>query len=164
MTKKHKKPENHTTTELPSAFSLFRPSYSALMTNIWTFLGLLGIPLASLMLAGLIGGVANNATAATNTGLSVFALVIVFSAVVFAIIAAPSMMYVQLKSVRQEVVSIGEALRIGAKYFWRFWGLSLLVGLIILGGFLLFIIPGFFMLRRYILAPYYLYDKNLGIL
>jgi len=40
---------------------------------------------------------------------------------------------------------------------------SLLSGLLIIGGLILFIVPGIIMFRRYYLAPYFVIDKNLGV-
>src|SRR6185436_11176005 len=52
----------------------------------------------------------------------------------------------------------------GTKKFGpRLIGLGIIVGLMLLGGFLLFIIPGLIVLRRYYLSPYYLVDKDLTI-
>jgi uncharacterized membrane protein len=144
-------------TELPGAFSLFRPSYEAVLTNAWTFLGLLLIPLATFMVAGVGGGTRDNITLEGTTAL------LVLAGFVIALIVSPALPYVQLQSVQGKEVSIGEALREGMKRFWRFYGLSILVGLIVIGGFLLLIVPGFFMLRRYLLAQFYLYDRNVGI-
>lgn len=46
---------------------------------------------------------------------------------------------------------------------WRLIGLYIVTGLIIFVGFILLIIPGLIMLRRYFLAPYVMIDKNCGI-
>lgn len=147
------------TQELPSAFSLFRPSLDALMVNIWTFLGLFLIPMAGIMLM-----IPLAATSGDQTFLAVSATVVVVAAMLFLLFAAPAVLFVQLQSVQGKQVSLGDALKVGLKFFWRFYGLSLLVGLIVLGGFILLIVPGIFMFKRYYLAPYYLYDQNLSIL
>ena len=46
---------------------------------------------------------------------------------------------------------------------WRMFGLYIIAGLIILIGFLLLIIPGIFMVKRYFMAPYVMLDEKLGI-
>lgn len=46
---------------------------------------------------------------------------------------------------------------------WRMVGLYLLIFLYILVGFILFIVPGIIMIRRYFLAPYVMLDKKTGI-
>ena len=59
---------------------------------------------------------------------------------------------------------------IGFKQLWKeaqpYWGnlfvLGLLMGLYIIVGFILLIVPGIIMIRRYYLAPYFMIDKNLS--
>jgi uncharacterized membrane protein len=46
---------------------------------------------------------------------------------------------------------------------WRLLGLYIVMSLIIGLGFVLLFIPGLFMIRRYIMAPYVMIDKNTGI-
>jgi uncharacterized membrane protein len=46
---------------------------------------------------------------------------------------------------------------------WRMFGLYILIGLYIFVGFILLIIPGLIMLRRYFLAPYVMLDTKCGI-
>lgn len=145
--------------EFPSAFSLFRPSFDALMVNIWTFLGLFLIPMAGLLLTIPLALLARDQ--------AVFGFLAGFvglAAVIFGLFVAPSLPYVQLRGAQERQVTLGEALRTGLKYFWRFYGVTILVGLIVLGGFILLIVPGVFMIKRYYLAQFYLYDQNVGVL
>lgn len=52
-----------------------------------------------------------------------------------------------------------------AKKLWlRQFGLYIVMGLIILGGLILLIIPGIIAIIRLSLAPYFMFDKNLGIM
>ncbi len=46
---------------------------------------------------------------------------------------------------------------------WRMVGLYFLITLYVVVGFILLIIPGFIMIRRYYLAPYVMLDKKTGI-
>lgn len=48
-------------------------------------------------------------------------------------------------------------------YFWRLYGLALIIGIIVVAGLIAFIIPGIFLYRRYALAPYYLVEQDTGI-
>jgi uncharacterized membrane protein len=50
------------------------------------------------------------------------------------------------------------------RLFWRFLGASLLVGLIVLAGFILFIVPGIIWAIRYSFVNYLIVDKNFGIM
>jgi hypothetical protein len=145
--------------QFPSAFSLFRPSLDAVMVNIWTFLGLLLIPMAGLMLMIPLAAMGGD-----QVFLNIFAVIVAIAAGVFFLFVAPALPFVQLQSVQGKQVSLGNALKVGRKFFWRFYGQSILVGLIIVGGLVLLIVPGIFMFKRYYLAPYYMYDQNLGIL
>jgi len=74
-----------------------------------------------------------------------------------------SLIALGLNSVRSKKMSYKEALQNGRQFALRLVGLGFCAGVLILLGLLLFIVPGIFMYRRYILAPYYLVDKNLGI-
>lgn len=49
----------------------------------------------------------------------------------------------------------------GAKYFWRFVGGSILYGLIVLGGYLLLIIPGIIWQYKYSMFSYLIVDKDM---
>jgi uncharacterized membrane protein len=50
------------------------------------------------------------------------------------------------------------------RLFWRFLGASLLVGLIVVGGFILLIVPGIIWAIRYSFVNYLIVDKNCGIM
>ncbi|HTE58073.1 MAG TPA: YciC family protein [Verrucomicrobiae bacterium] len=149
----HKHPQ---AANLPSAFALFKPSYEAIMVNIWTFLALLLLPIAGFVVSGAFG---NRGGTDTNT----VALLAGLVGGIAGLLVAPAIPFLQLKSVRGQEVTIGEALRGGRKYFWRFYGLSILTTLLVIGGFILLIVPGFFMIKRYLLAPFYLYDRKLTV-
>lgn len=49
------------------------------------------------------------------------------------------------------------------KYWLRLLLLAIAIGLMVLGGLILFIVPGLIMIRRYFLAPYILIDKDTSI-
>ena len=71
--------------------------------------------------------------------------------------------YLKYQSAKGVKMSFKETLDGCWPFFWRMLGLTLLRGLIIIVDFILLIVPGLFMWKRYMLAPYYLMDKNLGI-
>jgi uncharacterized membrane protein len=144
---------------LPSAFTLFKPSFDAVMINTWTFLGLLLAPFIAFAVGNVSGTLAGSYD--TPSGPAVLLLMVAYA---FSLVVYPAIPYVQLKSAQGEEVPIGEALRVGLKNFWRYYGVTLLSALVIFVGFLLLIVPGLFMLRRYMLAPYYLYDRKLGVI
>ncbi|HEX5456278.1 MAG TPA: hypothetical protein VFW77_02825 [Candidatus Saccharimonadales bacterium] len=70
----------------------------------------------------------------------------------------------QVKSTSGKKPDLSELFEDGKKYFFRILGLSLLSGLIIIGGFILLIVPGIIALGRLVMAPYYMVDKDLGVM
>jgi len=50
------------------------------------------------------------------------------------------------------------------KYFWRVLGATLLIGLIVVGGLILLIIPGIYWSLRYSMTTNLIVDKDMGIL
>jgi uncharacterized membrane protein len=155
-------------TKLPSAFSLFKPSMDGIKRNLGTFLAIVFIPLVLFALAGLAAGgfgAASNATGAETLGVGAGISLAIFVPIVIAVslILAPAMTYLGLQSTRGKDVGTGEALRTGLKFVWRYLGYSIVFGLLIIGGFILLIVPGLIVIRRYLLAGYFLVDKDLSI-
>ncbi|MFA5926605.1 MAG: hypothetical protein WCT32_02050 [Patescibacteria group bacterium] len=50
------------------------------------------------------------------------------------------------------------------RYFWRILGLTLLLGLIVVIGFILLVIPGIYLSLRYQFAMNFIVDKDLGVI
>jgi hypothetical protein len=142
-------PKDNKSKELPGAFSLFQPSWEAIQVNLVTFIELVLVPL----LFVLVGSIIKHATGAFLESVGE----------ILAILFSPGIYLTQLKSVRKNTVDFSQAVKEGLHYFWRFFGLVICMFVIIGIGFLLLIVPGFFMLRRYILAPYYLLDRDMKI-
>ncbi len=145
--------------QLPSAFSLFKPSYEALMRNIWTFLGLFLVPLGGLLLT-----IPLAVAGRSHGGASMVVVLVGLASGIFFLFTGAAMPYVQLKGAQGQQITLGEALRVGLKHFWRFWGASLLVGLLVGIGLLLLIVPGLFILQRFYLTIYYIYDQDMGVI
>jgi len=145
---------------LPSAFALFVPSVRAMLLNLQTFVLLGALPLVMFVALGFTGGLE-----LTATGPPHWDAVIPFSAgiIVAIFIISPAVVLVQLKSVRRQQIGFREAFDQGLHYFWRMLGLALLLAVIFVVSLILFVVPFFFMLRRYLLSPYYLVDRDLGI-
>lgn len=153
---------------LPSAFTLFGPSTQALKLNFGTFAGLFFVPLvppvicAVLLSITLFTGTHSIPTPVT-IALTLLEILAVAAFLILSIMATAGYFAAQLKSVRGEKTTIRSSLQTGRHFAWRYLGLGICVGLLTLGGLLLLIVPGLFMIRRYYLAPYYLIDRDLGV-
>lgn len=155
--------------EIESGFSLFKPSIAGIVRNMLTFFLLAVLPglIASVLLiaGGGFGAAVNQSFVNVNTELPVdTGLAMAFLGILLiSLVVAPALIHLQLESTRDKTVNVVDALPIGFKFLLRYLGLSIAVGFLIIAGLILFIIPGIFMLKRYILSPYYLVDQNLGV-
>lgn len=155
-------------TTFPSVFSLYKPSWQALKLSFITSvkLGLVAIlPLFALILVPILQ------LAAPNSGSGkividitsiIIGIAVIVSIIWLSVIIAPGIVYTQLQATRGVKVDFKEAFEYGKPLAFNFFILDLFVGLIVLGGFILFIVPGIFMLKRYILVNYYFVDKKLS--
>jgi hypothetical protein len=85
-------------------------------------------------------------------------------AIILGSLVTAALMLVLIASVRNQHVSIGEALS-GAVPLWlKMIGLQILVGISVILSGILFIIPIFFVLPRLMLSYYFLVDKRMGVI
>lgn len=151
--------------EVPSAFSLFKPSWEGLKLNIVELIVLFLVPTAVLALYFLIAASAIGATSSGGINAAGVILIIIGVAVtaVFAALIGPAFIHIQLRSARMEKATYQSAWETSKKFWWRYLLVSIAVGLTIGIGFLLLIIPGIIFLRRYFLSQYALIDQDLGV-
>ena len=71
--------------------------------------------------------------------------------------------YLQVSGARGKIVSTADCYKKGWQYIGRIIGFTIIFSLLIFVGFLLLIVPGLILLRRYILSTYYIVDQNLSI-
>ncbi len=142
------KSENRSS-ELPGAFSLFQPSMNAIALNLVTFIELVLVPVLVVLIGGIIKHVTGHIITAIGEILTLF--------------LTPAAYLTQVRSVQKKSIDFTEAIKESLHYFWRLIGLWICLIFIIGIGFLLFIVPGLFMLRRYILSPYYLIDRDMKV-
>lgn len=135
--------------ELPGAFSLFNPSIKAVMLNIITLIELVLIP----VLIVTIGGLLKHTTGGILTAIGE----------ILSLLLAPAAYLTQLRSAQGKTIDFSEAVKKSLHYFWRMVGLGIAMIVIIGIGFILLIVPGLFLLRRYILSPYYLLDRDMKV-
>lgn len=152
--------------KLPSAFTLFGPSFRALWLNIVPLICVAFVPafvlglLAVLMIsASFIRGDAGD-----NVVLNTFTLVFGLLAILFfLLVVLPATFYLQLAGAQGKKVGVEQTIKDSFKLFPRVFVLCLVVGLIVIVGLILFIIPGLFMIKRYWLSVYFLIDKDLKV-
>ncbi len=158
--------------QLPSAFSLFKPSWAAVRLNFGTLFLLAlsyAIPILVFIIFAVATGISSRAsgnagaTSVSGIGTTLFFLIACFIGFLIAFLLSPALAYTQLKGAQQQKVSYTQALKSGLHFFWRFIGISLVVAGVVIIGLVLFIVPGLLMLRRYYLAPYVMIDQDLPI-
>lgn len=147
---------------LPSAFSLYRSSIDALRFNIWTFVLLLVVPAIFTMAGSTLSLIsdAHHSNSHIMTGIGIGFVAI---GILMGIIVLPALIITQIRSARHEVIEADEALRQGMHIFWRYFGLIICLSCIYIISFVALVVPFFFAIRRYLLAPYYLADQDIGV-
>lgn len=102
--------------------------------------------------------------AITKSPIIIALLVLISIAIIGLVIAlfAGSFFITAVKSAKSEKIEVGDVLRIGFKRLLPYWGLTILYGLAIFFGFLLFIIPGIIIAARGSLASIAFFEENLG--
>lgn len=182
MAKTSSRPRRSSPLRLPGAFELFSPSKELVLKNIWIFGPLYAIPLVFWIHNWLwsatpgqvqpwwhdSGGISASWPGGPLPTYSSF-LIIGFTFVWFLIVAV-------IGTIAQIMAQSAQLSAAQNKHFdfetlwvfvremgWRMLGLYIVMGLIILVGFILLLIPGLFMIRRYIFAPYVMIDKKCSI-
>jgi hypothetical protein len=159
------------------AFELFPKSYHLVRKNIWVFVTLCIFPL----IIGLSNGVwvvdsqrhfhtdapviwgAIGTSTLPAYAWGGFGITLIF-AMVLAIILQIMTQAAQLDVSMGKSANLSRAWKVVKARGLQMLGLYLLVGLITAVGFVLFIIPGIIMLRRYFVAPYVLLEnKEMGV-
>lgn len=142
------------------SWNLLTTSFKLLFRNFWLVFALTIAASIATSIEMPTYGEVTQAELDMRGGLALLA----FAGLVWSILFMPAWVYAQVQLSRGKSVTFGEAAREGFPRLWRVIGLYVLLGLIIIGGLLLFIVPGLIFIRRYCLAPYYLVDKDLPIL
>ena len=147
------------------AFELFKPSINIIKLNLGTFLALILAPFAILIAdAFLMFGVSFSESTAVNTSAGILATVIGIIGVIGLFLTGPGLIVTQLKGARGQKIAPMPAFKEGLKYFWRLLGLTILQTLLFAVAAIALLVPFFFAYRRYMLAQYYLIDRNVGIM
>lgn len=146
-----------------SALSLFGPSIAAFKRNFITFVVVGSLPfllIATSIVFQIVTAPGNSLIRAAG---AIITTVLLISGIVLSFLSAPTLAMTQLQSAREKTISPREAYRLAAPFFWRWFGLVILLAMIYIVAIACFIIPFFFMLRRYVLAPFYLLGQDVSI-
>lgn len=86
------------------------------------------------------------------------------AAALWLLFSMPALVCLELRAARHEPAPTAELYRQGLPFLVRIVVVTALTGIIAAVGFILLIVPGLIFIRRYILAPYYIVDKNMSVL
>ena len=143
-------------------FRLIKPCWAALKLNLSTFMLIILLPITIAMLVLVTGGWAmifNGDFSALNiASVSVLGLILLFTSLV----AWPAMIITQLESAKKKIVDYRVVISKSLKIALPFLGLSILIGLITVLGFVLVIIPGFLAIFFLTIAPFIYVDKKVS--
>lgn len=146
--------------QLPSAFSLFKPSWEGLKQNLAELIVIWLVPTLIIVVLAAIAASASNNNASGVSALFIALCVVV--GVAYAALIGPAIIHIQLKSSLMEKATYESAWETSKKFWWRFIILSIVLAIVIGVGFILLIVPGIIFLKRYFLSHYALIDKDLG--
>jgi uncharacterized membrane protein len=150
----------------PGAFGAFKPSREVVRRNLSTLVILVLVSFGiSFVLSMLQSGFSPSRTHSDGNLLAynVAGLGVLFQALSSLLAAFINGAQVQtyLAGLRGQSIEFNQAATVGWQNIWKMFALNLLVGLTVLGGLILFIIPGIIFAVRLSLAPYFLIDQNL---
>jgi hypothetical protein len=145
-------------------FELFKPSWAALRFNFDTIVRLLVLPISAGIAAIILLGIGEHQYGQAREVSYGIAAFVGLVGILLTLFIFPAIYHVEIASARKEKTDYHEALSRAKKTVWRYYGVSILSSILVLLGTLLFIIPGLFMIRRYMLAPLYVVDCDYGVL
>lgn len=153
---------------LPSAYSLFSPNWKAVKVNLLTIVELTLIPVILNLLAFLIFRRPNESSISDLYGLSANQIILglgyysgVAATALSTLFLLPAATLVYLESAKLKPISLIEALKRSFKFWFRYIVMMLILGAAVIGGLILFIVPGIIVIQRFYLAGYYLIDHNM---
>jgi hypothetical protein len=176
MARTSKRARKSSPLNLPGAFELFTPSKELVLKNIWIFGPLYAIPLifgihdwiwtpangngSHTYSLNWPGGPLPTYDSSIFIGFSVFWLLFV---VITGTIASIMSQAAQLDAVEGKRLDFQILWRTVKEAGLRLFGLYIVMGVVIIVGLFLLIVPGLIFIRRYFLAPYAMLDKKVGI-
>lgn len=159
--------KENTDLNLTPSFKLFDKSYALIKKNFRIFAILYAIPVLYSIIT--IFTAHNRVSASTNTSFDmptafwVLLPVIILVATWIFVVYETMLNLLNLKVTKSsEQVGFKQLYQEARPYLFKFFILGLLISLSVVVGFILFVVPGLIMIRRYYLASYFMIDKNLS--
>lgn len=155
--------DTRTNKEVPSAFELLKPSWEGVKLNLLELVVMFVVPTALLSIYFTLAAAAVETSSGHVNVVGVVLLAIgIVALAIYGVLLGPAIVHIQLKSARMEKASYESAWDTSKKFWWRYLILSVAVGLTILVGLILFIVPGIIFIRRYFLSQFALIDQDLS--
>ena len=150
---------------ISNPFKLLGPSATAMGVNISTLVALLALQLAPWipLLIAIGVGVAGRSNPILIGIAFTLGLASVAAMIVIGLISIPTFAMILLASVDGQKVGLKETLVKARPYIGRSLGIVILSALAVLGGLILFIVPGIIFAAWFMLAEYVLIKENLGV-
>jgi hypothetical protein len=169
MAKTTKKPaEQDFFAVLGDTFKKIKESWEALLLNISTFLIIAIIPMvmvfvASIFFAGAVASSINGNSLVLGFSGAV-AVVLILLAAVAGVIFLPAITITQLNSVRGKKIEVADAIKQGLPLVLPMLGLAILVGLSVVFGLILLIVPGLLAAFFFSMSLYIYVDNKPGVI
>lgn len=151
-------------TYISNPFKMISPSANALTLNIGTLLAMLGLqlsPLLAILVALPIIMLGQGSQVANFIGFTI-GFVACVALIVFALLSLPTYTVILLASVRKQKVSLRSAISQARPFIWPMLGLAILTMLAVIGGIILFVIPGLIFSAWFALSGYVMVAEKLG--
>ena len=149
----------------PGAFGLYKFSKRAVLNNWQTLLAIILLSFVASFVISMIGGIGSTVDPDTNMvqyGAMYYVMQLVNFLVAIALSVATTV--AELRSVDGKKLSLSESFAPTGKFFVRLLLQMLLIGLIAIVSFVLLIVPFFIVMPRLVLAPYFMIDKDMGVM
>lgn len=140
----------------PGAFGAYKPSRDAVMRSLGALVSILVLNIvASILLVALTRGL---------FGASVGSALYDVCSIVLSALFIVMEIFVYLKSIRGKRVELSDAFKAAKPLLPKMILLEILIGLTIIAGLILLIIPGIYFALRLSFAPYYLVDRDMEVM
>ncbi len=147
---------------ISNPLGLIKPSWNALKINFGTLVAAALAPVGVIAVAALIG-LSAFASRAVGPIANILMFVLGIVAIVLVVMLLPVFPLVLLRSAQGTKISFRDAFEQGRPYILPLIGIGILTGLAIIGGLILFIIPGLIFAAWFSLGFFVLLDENKGV-